>query len=171
MTTIVQATTEDAKLLVRIGKTAFLESHGISASKEDIDAYVSLKFNETTLIEELKDSKNHFHILFHNQIPIGYSKIIFDFPHENIDYRNVTKMERLYLLKEFHHLKLGWELFNFNVQKSLNHQQSGMWLYVWTENLKAVNFYKKAGFKIIGSHDFEISKKHSNPNHQMLLTY
>jgi len=46
-----------------------------------------------------------------------------------------------------------------------------MWLFVWTENHKAINFYKKAGFKIVGQHDFQISATHSNPNHQMLLTF
>ncbi|MEZ4792357.1 MAG: GNAT family N-acetyltransferase [Gelidibacter sp.] len=171
MNTIVRATVKDAKLLVHIGKTSFIESHGMSASKEDIDAYVSSKFNETTFTEELQDTKNHFYIIYHNETAIGYSKIIFDVSHKNIDYKNVTKLERLYLLSDYHHLKLGLELFNFNVQISKKHQQAGMWLFVWVENTKAINFYNKTGFKIIGSHDFEISKTHSNPNHQMLLTY
>ena len=171
MTTIVRATVNDAKLLVHIGKTSFLESHGMSASKNDIDAYVKLKFNEVTFFEELQDSKNHFHIIYHNQIPIGYSKIIFDFPYPNIPFENVTKLERLYLLKEFHHLKLGLELFNFNVQESMKHHQAGMWLFVWTENENAINFYNKVGFKIVGHHDFKISENHSNPNYQMLFTY
>ena len=171
MTTIVRGTISDAKLLVSIGKTSFLETHGMSASKADIDAYVNLKFNEATFSDELQDINNHFYIINYNNIAIGYSKIIFNFPHQNIDAENVTKMERLYLLKDFHHLKLGLELFNFNVKESKKHHQVGMWLFVWTENERAINFYTKVGFKIIGNHDFEISKNHSNPNHQMLLTY
>ena len=74
-------------------------------------------------------------------------------------------------MEEFHSLKLGLELFNFNLNESVKHKQAGMWLFVWTENHKAINFYKKAGFKIVGQHDFQISATHSNPNHQMLLTY
>jgi ribosomal protein S18 acetylase RimI-like enzyme len=171
MITIVRGTISDAKLLVGIGKTSFLESHGMSASKADIDAYVNLKFTEATFTYELRDNSNHFYIIYHNQTAVGYSKIMFDFPHQNIDAKNVTKMERLYLIKEFHHLKLGLELFNFNLKESKKHDQSGIWLFVWTENERAINFYTKVGFKIIGSHDFEISKNHSNPNHQMLLTY
>ena len=171
MNTIVRATVNDAKLLVRIGKTSFLEAHGHSAPKEDIDDYVNLKFNESTFFEELQDSKNQFYIIYHNDAPVGYSKIIFDFPHANIGFNNVTKLERLYVLKEFHHLKLGLELFNFNVQESKKNLQAGIWLFVWVENQKAINFYNKAGFKIIGNYDFKISETHSNPNHQMLLTY
>lgn len=171
MITIVQATVKDAKLLVDIGKSSFMDSHGMSASKEEIDAFVKVYFNESTLSEELQDTNKHFYIIYHNQKPAGYSKIIFNFPHQRIPFKNVTKLERLYLLTEFHDLKLGLELFNFNVQESLKHHQSGMWLFVWTENARALDFYTKVGFKIIGNHDFKISETHSNPNYQMLLTY
>jgi len=171
MITIVRATINDAELIVRIGKTSFLESHGMSAPKEVIDDYVTLKFNEATFSDELQDSSNYFYIIYHNQKPVGYSKIIFDFPHPTIPFENVTKLERLYLLEEFHHLKLGLELFNYNVKESIKNNQAGIWLFVWTENSQALKFYNKVGFKIIGKYDFEISKNHFNPNHQMLLTY
>lgn len=171
MINIKRATINDAALLVNIGTISFLESHGMSAPQKDIDAYVDLKFNVATFTVELKDEGNHFFIIYHNEIPVGYSKIIFYFGHENIENRNVTKMERLYLLKEFHQLKLGLKLFNFNIDLSKKHNQDGMWLFVWTENERALNFYKKVGFKIIGRHNFEISKNHSNPNHQMFLNY
>lgn len=80
-------------------------------------------------------------------------------------------MERIYLLKEFYGLQLGLELFQFNVNLSKSNGQKGMWLFVWKENKRAVNFYQKMGFKIIGEHDFRISPNHTNPNHQMLLLY
>lgn len=171
MNNIIRATENDAELLVTIGTASFLDSHGHSAAKKDIDAYVDSKFNLATFSEELRDLNNYFYILYHNQIPAGYSKVIFNCAHSNIAFENVTKMERLYLLKEFHFLKLGLELFNFNKEASIKNNQAGMWLFVWTENAKAINFYNKAGFKIIGSHNFKISENHYNPNHQLLLTY
>jgi ribosomal protein S18 acetylase RimI-like enzyme len=171
MTSIIKATIEDADLLSKIGKQSFIESHGISAPVKDITNYVSSKFTKEVFERELEDSNNIFHIVFYNEKPIGYSKIIYNVSQENISIKNVTKLERLYVLKEFHHLKLGLELFNFNVELSKNQHQAGMWLFVWTENQKALNFYIKAGFKIVGKYDFKISETHSNPNHQMLLTY
>ena len=81
---------------------------------------------------------------------------------------NITKLERIYLLKEFY---LGAELFEYNVRLAKENNQKGMWLFVWVENERAVNFYKKNGFVIIGSHDFKISETHSNPNHQMFLGF
>lgn len=171
MTTIVKATIEDAELLSKIGRQSFIESHGMSAPEKDITNHVESKFTKAVFEAELSDSNNVFLILYFKEKPIGYSKISYNVSQENIPFKNVTKLERLYVLQEFHHLKLGLELFHFNVQLSKNNHQAGIWLYVWTENQKAINFYKKAAFDIVGSHDFMISETHSNPNHQMLLTY
>lgn len=171
MTTILTATLIDAKLLSQLGKTTFLESHGHSASKKDIANYVAHKFSVAEFERELKKDKNLYHILYYGEIPIGYSKIVLNVPHANIPFKNVTKLERLYVLQEYHHLKLGLELFNFEVKLSKTKKQAGLWLYTWVENHKAIKFYNKADFKIVGSYDFKISDTHYNPNHQMLLTY
>lgn len=171
MTSIVKATIHDFELLANIGKQTFIESHGISASKEDIDVYVSKKYTNEIVKKDLGDPANIYHILYYNGEPAGYSKIIFDSPYAGSGMQNITKFERLYLLKQFYELKLGASLFNFNIDLSKNHGQAGAWLFVWKENHRAVNFYFKHGFTIIGSYDFPISPRHSNPNHQLLLLY
>jgi ribosomal protein S18 acetylase RimI-like enzyme len=171
MTTIVKAITNDFELLAGIGKQTFLESHGHSAKKPDIDAYVEEKCSNRFFQGELSDTKNIYHILYYKEQPAGYSKIILNSPHANIFQPNITKLERIYLLRDFYELKLGFELLRFNVELSKENNQSGMWLFVWKENPRAVNFYSRNGFRIIGSYDFQISATHSNPNHQMFLEY
>lgn len=171
MNSIVKASPSDFKLLSDIGKKTFLESHGKSAPKAEIDFYVDEKYSYTTFQEELSNANNIYHIVYYKSQPIGYSKIVYNNSTSNIQMDNVTKLERLYLLKEFHELKMGLELFKFNVQLSKNNNQVGIWLFVWKENEKAVNFYLRNGFQIIGDHNFKISETHSNPNYQMLLQY
>lgn len=46
-----------------------------------------------------------------------------------------------------------------------------MWLYVWKGNDRAIQFYKKAGFKIVGDGFFRLTDTHANPNWQMFLRY
>ena len=71
-------------------------------------------------------------------------------------------MSSLGLLKTIHYL---------DIDLSKQNNQAGMWLYVWKENERAVNFYIKNEFVITGSFDFKISDTHSNPNHLMFLKY
>jgi ribosomal protein S18 acetylase RimI-like enzyme len=171
MISIIRATPGDAALLTDIGKKTFIESHGHSASAVDIDSYVSRKFTLETLQEELTAPGNIFHIIYYNNEPAGYSKIIFDSPYPSIKVEHITKLERIYLLQKFYDLKLGAKLLTFNTELSKASGQRGMWLYTWTENKRAVSFYKKAGFQIVGYADFKISENHSNPNHIMYLEY
>jgi ribosomal protein S18 acetylase RimI-like enzyme len=171
MILIVKAQEKDFQLLAELGKISFIESHGNSAATTEINKYVNNKYNNQQFKDELSDLNNVYHIIYYNNQPAGYSKIIFNFPHSNIPKKNVTLLERFYLLKEFYNLKLGFELLNFNIELSKKNQQAGMWLFVWKENQRALGFYKKNGFVIIGSHDFKITETHSNPNHQMFLLY
>ncbi|MFZ4800326.1 MAG: GNAT family N-acetyltransferase [Bacteroidia bacterium] len=171
MFSIIKAQEKDCQLLTDIGKISFIESHGSSASSNDINQYVNTKYSNEVFKNELSNTKNIYHLIHYQDQPAGYSKIILNKKFANIQLENVTKLERLYLLKEFYNLKLGLELLNYNIEIAKQNNQIGMWLFVWKENQKAFNFYKKMGFEIIGDYDFKISKTHSNPNHQMLLRF
>lgn len=171
MTSIIRAGIIDAELLTDIGRQTFFESHGHSGPAPDIAAYASEKFNVDFFKEELKNTENIYHFIYHGQQLAGYSKIVLNCPHSNIPLPAVTKLERLYLLKDFYGLALGQELFSYNIQLSKENSQSGMWLFVWKDNQRALNFYLKNGFQVVGSHDFKISETHYNPNHLMLLKY
>lgn len=171
MTKIIRANTGDFQLLARVGSLSFMESHGHSASPEIVNNYVADHYNEDVFKAELGDAANIYHLIFHNDRPAGYSKIILNAAHPNVPSARATKLERLYLLKAFYGLKLGFELLEFNVKLSKENKQDGMWLFVWKENLRAIDFYLKNNFEIIGSHDFKLSETHANPNHQMFLRF
>ena len=158
-------------LLSEIGRRTFIESHGTSADKSIIDEYVKKKFSKAAFAEELKDVTNLFHIIYIDNEPAGYSKIILNSLHVEIDKTAITKLERFYLLKQFYGRHAGAELMHFNINLSKQNNQQGMWLYVWTENQRAVTFYTRHGFKIIGHFDFKLTDHHSNPNHLMYLEY
>lgn len=117
MTSIVKAREKDSELLSGIAKITFIESHGSSAKAEDINIYVTEKYSTDIFKQELSDSKNVYHIIYHDKITAGYSKIIFNLPYTNSPIQNIAKLERLYLLKEFYNLKSGLDLFQFNIDQ------------------------------------------------------
>jgi ribosomal protein S18 acetylase RimI-like enzyme len=169
MIVIRRAETVDAELLSSIAIPTFHESHGHSADTETINNYVNSRYNPDTLREELADAANIFHVIFYEEKPAGYSKIIFNHPFERSPEKNITKLERIYILREYYDKKLGQPLFDHNCQLAKDNRQAGIWLYVWVENKRAIAFYKKNGFVINGSYDFKLSEHHANPNHRMFL--
>ena len=169
--TIIKAGIEHAALISKIGEESFLQAHGHSASKEDIDAYVAKTYTDAVVAIELSNPNNLYHLIYFEEKVAGYSKIVLNQSNENIDSKNITKLERFYLLKEFYGQNIGAKLFEFNVALSKNQLQAGMWLYVWVENEKAIKFYTKNGFKTVGSYDFHLSETHTNPNHVLFLKF
>jgi ribosomal protein S18 acetylase RimI-like enzyme len=171
MASIVKATEKDIELLAKIGALSLVESHGRSAPAADLNKYLGENYTPGAFKNELNDIGNLYYIIYHKDQPAGYSKINFNASNSNIQSKKVTKLERLYLLQEFYSLGLGFQLLQFNIDLSRENNQEGMWLYVWKENDRAVNFYRKMGFTVIGSYDFRFTETHSNPNHQMFLKY
>lgn len=171
MVSIRKATPADAAIIAEIGKQSFIESHGSSAATADIDEYVAKKYTVPVVAEQLADAGNIIHLIYYDGRVAGYSKINLNTGNEHIAEQNITCLDRLYLLKEFYDLKLGAQLFEYNVAISNQAGQKGIWLYTWVGNTRAISFYARAGFKVIGKTDFKISETHANPNHVMYLEY
>jgi ribosomal protein S18 acetylase RimI-like enzyme len=171
MLLINKAKIKDAVLLSKLSVAAFLPAHGHSASKEIIDNYLTANFSKENFIRELSNPDFQYHLIYYKDKIAGFSKVIFNAENKSITDKNATKMERLYLLKEFYNLGLGKELLNFNIQLANKNKQSGIWVFVWTENTKAIAFYKKMDFKKVGNHDFVLSPTKTNPNHVLYLEF
>jgi diamine N-acetyltransferase len=169
--TIIKATESDYNSIVDIGRISVAESHRNSSSEEIMNEFLDRNYNGDVIRQELNDINNIYHIIKYDDQPVGFSKVMLDAEHSNIIAKNVAKLDRIYLLKEFHGLKLGRELLNFNLELAKKNGQSGIWLYTWIGNEKAVNFYLKAGFAIIGSHKFYVNETHYDVSHQMLLNF
>ncbi|MDN3665582.1 GNAT family N-acetyltransferase [Algibacter miyuki] len=168
---IEKATTNEAQLIAEIGRQSFLESHGHSASEDDIKNFVDKTYQEKAIAEEFKNENVQYYIISYEDKIAGFSKIEINALSPWIDEAAVTKLDRLYLLEAFHGKKLGVALFNFIIETSKQHNQKGIWLAVWVENLKAIKFYTKNEFKIVGNYDFKLSDTRSNPNHIMFKAY
>lgn len=168
---IKRAKLEHANLLAELSVKAFLPAHGHSSPKADIESYITTNFSLKNFKKELTNHNFIYYLMYHNKKLAGFSKVIFNTPTKHIVEKNITKMERLYLLKEFYGMHLGTKLMEINIELVKKRKQEGIWIEVWTENLRAIKFYTKMGFEIVGSSNFTISKTHSNPNYIMYLNF
>jgi diamine N-acetyltransferase len=171
MISVIRATEQDYNSIVTIGKISVEESHRGSSSTEVMNEFLESNYNSDAIKKELRDRDNIYYIINYNDKPAGFSKIVLNAGHPNIAAENVAKLDRIYLLRDFYGLKLGLELLNFNIELARANKQSGMWLYTWIGNSRAIDFYLKAGFTIIGSHKYYVNKTHYDVSHHMLLNF
>ena len=171
MISIFRATEKDYQSIVDIGNISVPEAHEGSCPPDDLREYIGNNYNDDAIKKELQNENNIYHILNFNGKAVGFSKIILNSNHPQIAEENVVKLDRIYLLKEFQGHKLGLELLNHNINFAKENKQSGIWLFTWVGNLKAIAFYEKTGFKRIASHQFFVTETTSNLNHQIFLRF
>jgi ribosomal protein S18 acetylase RimI-like enzyme len=161
----------DAKAILDIAIPSFLDAHGHSASKREIEAYVKSNFSLSKIKNELSLNENIFFLAEVEKQICAYSKISLNKSNENIQSHELVKLERLYVHPRFYGKGIAPELLEHNIAFSKRNDQKGMWLHVWTENKRAISFYRKMGFKVVGDFNFKISESHYNPNFVMFLAY
>lgn len=171
MIEIRKANLKDIDTIIKIGTQTFIEAHSESANERELTSYLEQAYDKKKLTEELSDTKNKFHLIYYNNEIAGFSKICLNTDCDSSTKSKLTKLERLYIYKIFYDKKLGLELLNFNINLSKQNHQKGMWLNVWINNHRAINFYHKLGFENIGVYYFKLTETKANPNHQMLLLY
>lgn len=169
MIRIERATLNEVSIVCRIGYTEVGAAHRDSCSPHHLNEYLDTHYNEAAIAADIINSNHYYFILYYNNEPIGFSKIVLNQPHPAIQETAVTKLDRIYILQAYHDKKLGAELLRYNIEFAKQHQQVGMWLFTWIGNERAIRFYTQFGFEVIASHWFNVSKSHANENHQMLL--
>ena len=78
---------------------------------------------------------------------------------EFIESKDVCQLQKIYVLKDFLSMRIGFELQDSLLKKAKELGFNKVWLSVLNSNERAINFYKKTGFEEIGDHDFQIGKE------------
>jgi len=169
--TIRKATSLDTYSIVRVGTVAVELAHRASCSKEAMSQYMDAHYNYDAIKEELDTPANIYHLIFYGPEAVGFSKVILNMGHSNIPEPNVAKLDRIYIMPEYFDRQLGYKLLKHNMDLAIENKQAGLWLFTWTGNERAVNFYKRTGFKVVGEHMFKVTDDHYNPNYHMYLKH
>ncbi|WP_298511614.1 N-acetyltransferase [uncultured Kordia sp.] len=152
------ANTADVHVLALLGRVTYVESHGhFIENKNDLSKYCDNAFSVAKTTQDLQDSKNIFYILYLDDLPIGYAKLVLNVFHESIASQNNCRLERIYILNEFIPLKIGQQLLNFLEEKATALDLDTMWLSVYVKNYRAIRFYERNEFKNVGELNFLVN--------------
>lgn len=132
--------------LQEIGRRTFYETFSESNTEENMKDYLGKGFSIDKLTTELNDIKAEFYFAKIDQEIIGYLKLNFGESQTEIKDDKALEIERIYVLKEFHGKKVGQILYNKAIEIAKQKNADYVWLGVWEENQRAINFYKKNGF-------------------------
>ena len=153
------ATIEDAEKLALFGSETFWQAYRSESALEAkyIRAYMSTAFSVRQITHELGRESLKFILGTQNESTIGYAKLNFDGFHESLHGEKPMEIERIYLARSYWGKELGADLLAECLRLAEEAGCDCVWLGVWQRNERAIRFYKKHGFEIVGTVEFDLA--------------
>jgi len=142
--------------LEKISRQTFRETFSSGNTEENMTKYLDEVFSSANLSIELNDKNAEFYFAKQDGKVIGYLKLNFGESQTELRDDNAVEIERIYVLKDFHGKHVGQLLYNKAIQIAREKNKDYVWLGVWEENPRAINFYKKNGFVAFDKHLFQL---------------
>ncbi len=153
---IKKVTLDDIDQLQKIGRQTFYETFSTGNTEENMTKYLNEGFSIDKLTTELNDKNAEFYFATHNDNVIGYLKLNFGQSQTELQNDKGLEIERIYVLKGFHGKCVGQILHDKAIEVAKQKNSDFVWLGVWEENPRAINFYKKNGFVEFDKHIFKL---------------
>ena len=154
---VIEKVNEDAvEELQSISRQTFYETYCTMNTKENMDKYLNENLSISTLKKELKNPNSEFYIIKDLDKNIGYLKLNMGPAQTDIKDASALEIERIYVIKEYQGKKAGQQLYEKTIQVAKEKMLKYIWLGVWQENSKAIQFYIKNGFEIFDQHVFKL---------------
>ena len=151
---ITNAGIADAGILRELSVKTFCDTFSADNRKEDMDKYVAEEMSHEKLAAELADTANLFFLAWYDGKLAGYAKLRATKIPEELSNYSPMELERIYVLAAYQDKKVGAAMMSHCIEYAISQKHDVIWLGVWEHNYKAVNFYKRWGFELFGSHDF-----------------
>ncbi len=156
---IKQVTQNDIDQLQKIGRQTFSETFSSVNTEENMTKYLDEYFSLEKLTAEFKNKSSEFYFATIDTNVIGYLKLNFGQAQIELQDENALEIERIYVIKEFHGKDVGQLLYDKALQIAKQKNVDYVWLGVWEENRRAINFYTKNGFVEFDKHIFKLGNE------------
>ena len=148
---------QEASLLADISRTSFFQTFAPDNTEENMSLFLQHQFTAERIILEMGQPGNTHLLALYNDEPAGYI-FLKQRSHPLLESWDALEISRIYCLQAFQGKGVGKTLMEYAIQFANQLKLDTLWLAVWKENAKALNFYNAFGFQIFGETDFMLGK-------------
>ncbi|MFN8353654.1 MAG: GNAT family N-acetyltransferase [Spirosomataceae bacterium] len=148
------ATRADAVSLRDFSERLFVTTYGGFNTPENMAMYVEKAFSLAQYEADLSLDSLRFIVAEEEGRLIAYTKLCLDKPSEINPTLKAVEISRFYVDEPYQGKGLAQLLMNHTLDWAQAYGAKMVWLAVWQHYPKAVRFYEKCGFQIVGSTTF-----------------
>ena len=139
-----QAEQKDAFSISELLQVVFAETYGHVLEDDVLEAHLNTYLSEVAIKDDIASSS--YYVVEGLEGYLGVLKLVFDDEHK-------AEIAKLYVRGAVRSQGVGSQLMDAALQWSTKNKAKTLWLNVWQENKKAIQFYEKHNFKQVGFTD------------------
>jgi diamine N-acetyltransferase len=156
------ATAADAEILTELAWRTFYDAFAPLNSPENIEAYMRQHFTLQSISAQLADPRAAFLIAEIEATAVAFAKLFDGDVPDCVSGFAPVEIERFYVDRRFHGKGLAQTLMQACFARARQSGHGTIYLGVWENNHRAIAFYRKCGFEIVGSHLFQLGGEAQN---------
>ena len=145
---------EDAAALASLAERTFREAFSDTNDEADMELHCSRSFGVELQLREIRDADYVTLLGERDGRLAGYSQLKRHSPQPCVPLERPSELYRLYVDSRWHSSGVAQMLMTETLAAAATASSDGIWLGVWEHNLRAIAFYRKFGFELVGEHDF-----------------
>jgi ribosomal protein S18 acetylase RimI-like enzyme len=148
--------TRDAQNLSNFAAEVFRKSFGGQTARADLDLYIAQYFTQEKQHAELSDPAMITLLAMHNRALVGYSQVRVSSQPEKPLAGRPAEIKRFYVTPEWQGRGVAQVLLQETIARIATTDCDRVWLSVWKQNPRALAFYRKSGFAVMGEQNFQV---------------
>ena len=159
-TTVVRrGTADDAAMLAGLAARTFSETFAADNRANDMAAYLSAHFGPAIQLAEISDPAHTYIIAERAGQPVGYALTRAGSAPTSIgDDGAALEIVRIYVDRPWFGRGVAPVLMDACIAEARLRGTRTLWLGVWERNPRAMAFYRKCGFRDVGSQSFRLGQ-------------
>lgn len=154
MTTIRRATPRDAAALAELAERTFRDTFAAQNSAEHVDTHCRRSYGPGIQAAEIADAGRTTLLCHEGERLVGYGQLRWKPAPTCVVASKPAEIQRLYVDKPWHGKGVSQTLMAALLHEAVAGGADAAWLGVWERNPRAVAFYQKSGFSLVGEHVF-----------------
>ena len=154
------ASPADAPWLAELAERTFRETYTAHNTPENMAAYVAGHFGADRQAAELRDPAMTTLVAEVAGRPAGYAQLLRSQPPSSVTGPAPVEILRFYVDRPWHGLGVAQTLMAAALAAARAGGARTAWLGVWERNERAIAFYRKSGFRDVGTHTFVLGGDH-----------
>ncbi|NEQ53743.1 MAG: GNAT family N-acetyltransferase [Leptolyngbya sp. SIO3F4] len=159
VTTIRQAQPNDAEAVAHLAEQTFRDTFTLDNNLTDMDLHCTKHFGTEIQRQEILDTNSVTILAEEEKQLIGFAQVRLHSPKECVSADRPSELRRLYVSKEWYGRGIAHKIMSQILSTAAQARADYIWLGVWEHNPRAMAFYRKYGFKVVGEHVFQFGKE------------